>query len=89
METNIITKFGDTEVYIGTYGDKWIAATGHSPYFCLEADSADELDAKLDRLIAFVKKAAAHFQAVSKREREQPKTFIVQKKIRVKELEDA
>jgi hypothetical protein len=82
-----VTRIRDVNVYIGTYGNKWIAATGNAPYFCLEADSAKDLDGKLSKLVAFLRKAADHLD--SEREDAESKTFVVTKKIRLKELEDA
>jgi hypothetical protein len=86
---NNITKIRDVDVYIGTYGDKWIAATGSSPYICLEADSAEALEAKINRLAVFIKKVRAEVRVRVEQGRENPKTFIVRKKIRLKELVDA
>ncbi len=88
MDNNsILTNIGDVEIYIGTYGDKWVAASGQAPYFCLEADSQDELDDKVRRLVAFTKRASEHLHV--SREREKSKTFTLKKKVLVKELENA
>jgi hypothetical protein len=88
MTTNsILTDIGDVEIYIGTYGDKWVAATGHEPYFCLEADSLVDLDSKILRLVAFAKQAKE--QLHGNRERGESKTFTLKKKILVRELENA
>jgi hypothetical protein len=37
-------------------GKAWVAATAHSPYFCIQADSKKALYAKLKKLTAFSKK---------------------------------
>lgn len=86
-EASIFTDIGNTEVYIGTYGDKWIAATGHAPYLCLEADSVAALHDKLLRVIAFAKRAGEFVQGTG--ERDEPTTFVLQKKIKLRELEPA
>lgn len=89
MELNTLSKVRDIEVYVGTYGDKWIAASGHSPYFCFEVDSLDELDAKLGRLTAFLGKAAIDVRKRAERERSESKSFVFTKKITLKRLEEA
>jgi hypothetical protein len=83
---SILTNIGDIEVYIGTYGDKWIAATGTAPYLCLEAESNVELHAKLLRAVAFCRKA---FAELKKGEREESTPFTLKQKITVRELENA
>jgi hypothetical protein len=84
---NDINNIGDVQVYIGTYGDKWIAATGAAPFLCLESNSQVELHAKVVRAAAFCRRAFDHVK--TEREHEASKTFTLKEKITVRELENA
>jgi hypothetical protein len=88
MDIVVYTDLQEVEIYIGTYGNKWVAASGAEPYFCVEADSDREVYEKLRRLVAFAKRGFAHLvQQIE--ERREPKIFTVNKKVLVRELEDA
>jgi hypothetical protein len=53
-----MNNISDLQISIGNFGQKWLAATNRSPYFCFEADSEAALDAKLKKAVAFFQKAA-------------------------------
>lgn len=48
-----MTDFADLVVYTTQTGDKWLAATNSSPYFCFEAESEKAALAKAARALHF------------------------------------
>ncbi|WP_349369193.1 hypothetical protein [Salinarimonas sp.] len=52
-----MTNLSDLNVYTIKTGQKWVAATNRSPYFCFEADTRDEALAKAKRALAFYETA--------------------------------
>lgn len=53
-----MTNLAKLNIYTIQTGQKWVAATNRSPYFCFEAETEDEARAKAKRALRFYETAS-------------------------------
>jgi hypothetical protein len=75
----------DLMIYTATDGERWIAATASSPYFCLEAGSERDALALAARALRFHQAAVARAATNEGRERQFP-GFTIQNRVSAREL---
>lgn len=66
--------------------DKWVAATGVAPYFCLVADSEDAVLSRAGRALRFYQAAAARLERFNLEGEKAGSSFVIAKKFSAREL---
>lgn len=81
-----MTDIANLPIWLKTNGQKWLAATGRAPYFCLVAESEGAIEDLATRALHFYEQAADKL-ATFERERETvTPDYVVKKRVLGREL---